>query len=283
MSTVRELRKRIGAAMNIQQITKTMEMVAVARLRKAQARAEQARPYATKMQEMLQNLAWTDVTHPLFRARPVKTIAAIVVSSDRGLCGSYNMAVMAAAERWRKEHAQHSIEFIPIGRKAVDYMHRNRFATLLEIPKWDGKLPFSDVWALTNQLITSYLSQQLDQVWLIYTHFINALHRQIKVEKLLNIDKPQHAKGAFPPDFIFEPEPIQIYDALLPRYCAVRIQTALNESFASELAARAFAMRTATKNAGEMIDTLTLKRNKVRQAAITKEMLEISAGAEGLK
>jgi F-type H+-transporting ATPase subunit gamma len=281
MTTVRDLRKRIGAAQNIQQITKTMEMVAAARLRRAQTKAEQARPYALKMKEMLENLSWTEGTHPLFNARPVKKIGAVVISSDRGLCGAYNMSILAAAENFIQTHSEAPIELIPIGRKAVDYYHRHRAVIPIEIPKWDGNLPLAEIQALAKQLIDGYLSEQWDQIWLIYTHFINALQRQIMVEKLLPIDKTTHT--GFPPDYIFEPEPARIYQELLPRYCAVRIQTALNESYAAELAARVFAMRTATKNAGEMIDSLTLLRNKVRQAGITKEMLEIISGAEGLK
>lgn len=283
MSTLRDLRKRIGSAQNIQQITKTMEMVAAARLRRAQAKAEQARPYAAKMRQMLENLSWTDASHPLFKARPVQKIGLIVISSDRGLCGSYNMNVLAAAEKFIKDHANAPVELVLVGRKAVDYYQRRQVTVRTAIPKWDGKLPFAEIQALSNQLVDAYLAQQVDEVWLLYTHFINALNRQVVIKKFLNIEKPEHEKGGFPPDYIFEPDPADIYGELLPRYCAVQIQTALHEAYASELAARVFAMRTATKNAGEMIENLTLLRNKVRQAGITKEMLEIISGAEGLK
>lgn len=283
MTTVRDLRKRIHAAQNIQQITKTMEMVAAARLRRAQTKAEQARPYAKKIRQMLENLAWTEGEHPLFKARPVKTIGVVVVSSDRGLCGSYNITVLASAEEFVREHAQQAVEVVPIGKKGVDLFHRRGAKIRTEIPKWDGKLTFAEVQALATELINGYLTGQLDEVWVIYTHFVNALQRYVQTDKLLPIEKPEHAKDGHPPSYIFEPDPSHIYDELLPHYVAVKIQTALNESFASELAARVFAMRTATKNAGEMIEDLTLLRNKVRQAGITKEMLEITSGAEGLK
>lgn len=285
MATLRDIRKRIHSVENIKQITKAMEMVAAARLRRAQAKAEQSQPYARKMRQILENLASasTDFTHPLYQEREVKRTGLVVVAADRGLCGSYNTNLFQAADRFLKNYPLDKIELILVGRKGVDYYRRRKWKIKHRIPEWGGKISFIQIKSLANQLVSWFQNGELDEVWLIYTHFISIASRKVLVEKFLNLEKPQSKKRKLFSDYIFEPNPAEIYAEILPRYCVTKIQTVLAEAYASELAARMISMGAATKNAEEMIEDLTLVRNKARQASITKEMLEITSGAEALK
>jgi len=285
MATLRDIRKKIRSVENIKQITKAMEMVAAARLRRAQAKAEQSQPYASKMRQILQNLASasTDFTHPLYEQREVKKTGLVVVAADRGLCGSYNTNLFLAADRFLKRYTPDRVELMAVGRKAVDYYRRRKWAIRHRVPEWGGKIAFPQVKTLANQLVSWFLLGELDEVWLVYTHFISIPSRKVVIEKFLNIEKPKTGEKQLTSDYIFEPNPTEIYAEILPRYCVTKIQTVLDEAYASELAARMISMGAATKNAEEMIDHLTLVRNKARQASITKEMLEITSGAEALK
>ncbi len=284
MATLRDIRKRIRSVENIKQITRAMEMVAAARLRKAQARAEQAQPYAAKMRHILENLATAsaEFTHPLYEQREVKKTGLVVVAADRGLCGSYNTNIFQVTDRFLKELGQDKVELIAVGRKAVEYYRRRKWSIKKRVPEWGGKITYLQIKNLTNELVQWFLNGKLDEIWLAYTHFISIPSRKVVLEKFLNIEKPKSEQEVIT-DYIFEPNPAEIYADILPRYCVTKIQTVLAEAFASELAARMISMGAATKNAEEMIENLTLVRNKVRQAAITKEMLEITAGAEALK
>jgi len=285
MATLRDIRKRIRSVENIKQITKAMEMVAAARLRRAQAKAEQSQPYASKMRQILENLASasTDFTHPLYEQREVKKTGVVVVAADRGLCGSYNTNLFLAADRFLRNSNPDNAELIAVGRKAVDYYKRRKWTIRHRIPEWGGKISFPQVKTLANQLVSWFLLGELDEVWLAYTHFISIPSRKVVFEKFLNIEQPKTEEKQLTLDYIFEPNPGEIYTEILPRYCVTKIQTVLNEAYASELAARMISMGAATKNAEEMIENLTLVRNKARQASITKEMLEITSGAEALK
>jgi F-type H+-transporting ATPase subunit gamma len=285
MATLRDIRKRIRSVENIKQITRAMEMVAAARLRKAQAKAEQCQPYARKLRQILENLASAsvDFTHPLYQQREVKRTGLVVIAADRGLCGSYNSNIFQAADRFIRSRPSGQTELILIGRKGVDYYRRRKRTPLDQVREWGGKISFDEIVSLGNKLTDWFRSGRLDEVWLCYTHFISIASRKVVLEKFLNIERPSAQKQPMTSDYIFEPNPMQIYSEILPRYCVIKIQTILDEAYAAELAARMISMGAATKNAEEMIDNLTLVRNKVRQAAITKEMLEITSGAEALK
>jgi F-type H+-transporting ATPase subunit gamma len=281
MVTLREIRRRLRSVENIKQITKTMEMVAAARLRKAQAKAEQARPYAEGIKGILENLSDSSLTHPLFEQREVKKTGLVVVSGDRGLCGAYNSHIFSAADKFLKERPKDSVELILLGSKAVDYYQNKKWPIRYSFTHWGGKITLSQIKSLAEQLEVWFLEEELDEIWLIYTHYISLLSRTVIVEKFLNISEPKHEKKSdLLLDYIFEPTPEEIYAEILPHYCLTKIQNALAEAYASELAARFIAMGAATKNAEEMIVDLTMVRNKVRQAGITKEMLEIISGAE---
>lgn len=285
MATLRDIRKRIRSVENIKQITRAMEMVAAARLRKAQARAEQAQPYARKMKQILENLASASAgfNHPLYQKREAKKTGLVVIAADRGLCGSYNSNLLQASDRFLRNYTPEQVELILIGRKAVDYYNRRKWKILHRIPEWGGKITYPQMKALSEQMVDWFVQKDLDEIWLAYTHFESIFTRKVVVEKFLNLEKPAQSGSLAFLDYIFEPDPGAIYAEILPRFCITKTVTILAEAYASELAARMISMGAATKNAKEMVDNLTLVRNKVRQAGITKEMLEITSGAEALR
>lgn len=283
MASLKDIRRKIQSVVNIQKITQAMELVAASRLRKAQAKVESARPYALKLKEILDRLISTskELKHPLVTAREVKKTGLVVIAGDRGLCGGYNQNVFTAAEKFLQKHQSDQVEVIPVGRKPIDYFASKKWAIPYKIEDWGGKITHARIEELTNALIDLYLNGQLDEIWIIYTHFINMGLREIRVEKFLNIETAVSTplKGTY----IFEPDLPTIFAEILPLYCTMKIQTALNDAYTSELAARISSMRAATKNAEEMIEKLTLVRNKVRQSGITRELIEITAGAESLR
>jgi F-type H+-transporting ATPase subunit gamma len=253
-----------------------MEMVASARFRKAQAKARQAQRYIGKMGEIVDHLshASTEFDHPLFAARAVKKIGLVVVSSDRGLCGSYNTTVFSHADQFLKGRDATSVELILVGRKAIQYYHHNQWTISSRFPGWSGKITLAQIKEMSNQFVKRFLSGELDEIYLVYTRFYTLMERKVVLEKFLPLGKPKEEKRGFVLNYLFEPNIEEIYMQLLPRFCMTKIETMLNEAHASELVARIFSMKAAAKNATEMIDHLTLERNKVRQTGITREMLE---------
>lgn len=277
MSNLRDIRRRIKSTEQIKQITKTMGMVASARLRKAQMRAEQARPYAAKMKQMVENLSMnTELPHPLFAQREVKKTGLVVIAADRGLCGSYNTNIFLTVDRLLTKYSRDAVELILIGRRAVSYYQQKGWTIRTQIPEWGGKITFIEMKHLAGELVHAFLNNELDEIKLIYTHYINVFSRKIVVEKFLNIEKTEAKKETL--DYIYEPNAQEIFDEIIPRYCNTKIQSALHEAYASELSARIVSMRAATKNAEEMIENLTQLRNRIRQAGITREMIEIVSG-----
>jgi F-type H+-transporting ATPase subunit gamma len=283
MATLRELRRKIQSVGNIRKITQAMELVAASRLRKAQAKAEASRPYALKLKEILDRLisAADDLKHPLITARPIKKTGLVIIAGDRGLCGGYNQTVFNAAEKFLKNYKPDQVELFPVGRKTVNHFQTKKWAIGSKIDEWGGKITFQQIEEFTHLLMNLYLNQQLDEIWIIYTHFINVGSRQVRVEKFLNIEPSSATK--YKNGYIFEPEPSEIFAEILPNYSITKLQTALYDAYASELAARITSMRAAAKNAEEMIQELTLVRNKLRQFGITKELIEITSGAENLR
>lgn len=284
MGSLREIRNKLNSIKNIAKITQAMEMVAASRLRKAQAKAEMSRPYARKLKEILDNLNMDthDFVHPLVQARPVGKVGLIVIAADRGLCGGYNQTIFSHTEKFLKAYSPDQVELILVGRKAIDYFANKKWKKGLKLSDWGGKITYAQVEDFTNKVMQKYLDHELDEIWIIYTHYINIASRKIVISKFLNIEieNPEQIPKT---SFIFEPNPKEIFAKILPHYCITKMQSALSEAYASELSARIFSMRAATKNAEEMIEELTLIRNKIRQAGITRELIEITTCVENLK
>lgn len=272
MATLRDIRSKLKSVENIKKITQAMEMVAASRLKRAQAKAEHSRPYTTKLKEILDNiiLEGADLNHPLIKKREKKKIGLIILAGDKGLCGGYNNSIFAKAESFL---INQKAELILAGRKTIEYFSSHPVKK--KIPEWGGKITLKQIKALSEEITSWYLSKEVDEIWIIYSHYVSVMTRDIRAEKLLNIET-QAEKTEKKINYIFEPDPEKILTDLLPRYLMTKLQNAFNESYASELAARILSMRTATKNAEELIEKLTLTRNKVRQASITNEMIEIT-------
>lgn len=287
MSTLIKIRRQLHSVENIKKITRAMEMVAASRLRRAQAKAETSRPYFLKLKEILSQFASIthDFTHPLMEKRNVKKIGFIVIAADRGLCGAYNQNIFSATEKFLKNYSTEDVKLILFGRKAIEYFSSKKWNIETQISDWGGKITFHQIEEFTQHLIDQYLSGKLDEIWLIYTDYINIASRKVTIDKLLNIEFDpssikNHKKAT---SYIFEPSSQEILAEILPHYCITKVQSALSEAYASELGARIFSMRAAAKNAEEMIEKLTLTRNKLRQSNITRELLEITACVENLK
>ncbi|MBS4167486.1 ATP synthase F1 subunit gamma [Parachlamydia sp. AcF125] len=284
MSSLRDIRKRLHSVENIRQMTEAMEMVAASQLRRAKAKAEQARPYALTIKHLVGNLSSSvHELNPFFMRREVKKTAVVIIAGDRGLCGSYNTSLFATAERFLSQYQPEHLELILIGSKTVEYFKRKAWSIRKEIVDWGGKLASDEVKTLSNELVHGFEAKVFDEVWLVYTHYVHLALREIKVEKFLNIHPPPSPKDLHPLNYLFEPSADVLLAEIIPRYCFTILSAALNEAYAAELSARIFSMRTAVKNAEELIEKLTLERNKVRQMGITTEMLEITSGTESLR
>ena len=284
MATLRDIRQKILTAQNIQKITQAMELVAASRLRKAQAKAESSRPYALKIKEILDRLINASdelLHHPLISPREVKKTGLVIVAGDRGLCGGYNQNVFNGAEKFLQKYSPQQVELIPVGRKAVDYFRTKKWMISSQLDEWGGKITYQGIEEFSKILMNFYIGGQLDEIWVIFTQFINVGTREVRVEKFLNIEA--EADTSFKNGYIYEPDASTLFAEIIPHYCITKIQAVLNNAYASELAARIASMRAATKNAEEMLQKLTLERNKIRQFGITRELIEITSGAESLR
>jgi F-type H+-transporting ATPase subunit gamma len=283
MPSLKDLRKRRDSVRSTQQITKAMKMVAAAGLRRAQERAERARPYAAKLTEMFSAVvSGLSEAHPLLARREEKRIDLIVLTSDRGLCGGYNANLLRQAETFLREHSEQQVHLLLVGRKALDYYRRRRVTPLFQRT---GVLntPTAEVAAaLAERVTTRFAAEETDAVYLLYTRFQSALTQIPTLARLLPVDTAGETEGPAV-DYIFEPPRPELLGILLPRYIETRLLQALLEAIASEFGARMTAMDNASRNASEMIDRLTLSMNRARQAAITTELMEIVSGAEALK
>lgn len=280
--TLRELKSRIRSAKKTQQITKTMQMVAASRLKKSEMVFRQARPYHEKMETILSHLMESSqgVSHPFFESREVKTIGLVIVTSDRGLCGAYNTNVITRAEAFLRQTRSQNVQLILIGKKGYDYFKSREWPILMKFLDLAGRPDYEKISGITSQLIEAYLSGTVDEVQVLYTNFVSALSNKPVLKKFLNL---QQEKEGLKSDFIFEPDIETIIDQFLARQIASRMYSALLESFTAENSSRMVAMKSATDSAKEMIGRLTLKGNKARQAAITKEILEIVTAGEAMK
>jgi F-type H+-transporting ATPase subunit gamma len=260
-------------------------MVAAAKLRRAQTRALASRPYAAKMTEMLENLSGAagELDHPLFKVREVKTRALVVVTADRGLCGSYNANLVRTAEQRLRAASPGALKLVLVGKKGRDYYRRRKYPVLSVHTPLPTEASLEFARRLTQELIDRFIAGEVDQVDLMYTRFISALQRRVVIETLLPVGGAATGTKAVAGGTLFEPDAEAIFGELLPRYAAAKLFAALADALASEHSARMVAMGAARKNAGELLDLLVLRRNRLRQAVITKELLEIVGGAEALK
>ncbi|HTO91290.1 MAG TPA: ATP synthase F1 subunit gamma [Candidatus Sulfotelmatobacter sp.] len=283
MASLKDLRRRIRATSSMQQIFKAMEMVSAAKLRRAQARALAASPYAKKITEMLDKLAGAaaELEHPLFKAREVKRTALVLITADRGFAGAYNTNVLREAERRLRAAEPGAVQLVVLGRKGRDYLKRRGYPVLASHTELPGEASLDLARKLTDDLSARFIGGEVDRVELIYSHFVNALVRRVTAEAFLPVGTSGNA--AADRGTIFEPDAETIFADLLPRYTTAKLYAAMADALASEHSARMVAMGAARKNAGELVDALTLMRNRLRQAAITKEIAELVGGAEALK
>jgi F-type H+-transporting ATPase subunit gamma len=284
MASLKDLRRRIRATKSMQQIFKAMEMVAAAKLRRAQARALAAAPYAKKITEILANLsaAASELEHPLFQQREVKRSALLVITADRGFAGTYNTNVLRAAEAIVKSRPPGSVSLVVVGRKGRDFFRRRGHSLHSVHTDLASDAGVELARAITDELSALFLSGEVDRVEVMYTHMVNALVRRVMTERFLPIGGTVQ-QGGQDRGTIFEPDAATIFAELVPRYAAAKVYAALADAFAAEHSARMVAMGSARKNAGELVDSLTLTRNRLRQAAITREIAELVGGAEALK
>lgn len=292
MPNLQDLRRRVRAVKNMRQITKAMKMVSAARLRRAQERVTAARPYTNKMMQILGNAARRapEYSDPLLsghhRETETESILLVVVTADKGLCGGFNTNLTKAAQDFLRKNDHNRVEMVMIGRKGFDFFRRRAAAIRREHLNitGSGKVKNEDVIKITGQLIADFMSEDkpVDTIYLLYNEFKSALSQRPVVERLLPIGRIDD--GATEPaesgDYLYEQPPSEIYGQLLPKLVENQIYHALLESVASELGARMTAMESASKNATEVIDRLTLNMNRVRQAAITREIIEVVSGAE---
>lgn len=312
MPSLKAIRDRIKSVKNTKKITEAMRLVAAAKVRRAQEQVLATRPFADRLAQVLyglqSRLQLEDVDLPLLKQRPVQRVGLLVITGDRGLCGAYNGNVIRRAENRAKELAAEGLActYITVGRKATQYFSRRQqpidrsYTNLNQIPS------AAEATAIAEELLALFLSEEVDRVELIYTRFISLISSRPVVQTLLPLlpqglepaddelfrlttregqlavereTRPAQAAEVFPRDMIFEQDPVQILNALLPLFLNNQVLRALQESAASELAARMTAMNSASDNAGALIKTLTLSYNKARQAAITQQILEVVSGA----
>ena len=290
MATLRDIKRRIRSVESTQKITRAMKLVAAAKLRRAQERILEARPYATKMRELLAGLVSRaqDTSHPLLTKRTTARKRLVVITSDKGLAGAFNSNVIRNTLAFLREHPRTDVTLVMVGKKGRDFFRRREWQVKSEMLGFFDRLAYSHAQELAGQLMTDYLGGETDEVYLIYNEFRSVAVQRVTRQQLLPIQAEAAAGGgagaaAGGGDYIYEPSPEAILGALLPRHVTTQVYRALMESIAGEYGARMTAMESASKNAKEMIGVLTIQYNKARQERITKELLDIVGGAEALR
>lgn len=314
MANLKAIRDRIQSVKNTRKITEAMRLVAAARVRRAQEQVLNTRPFADRLAQVLHGLQarlrFEEADLPLLKTREVKTVGLLVVSGDRGLCGAYNSNVIRRAENRAKELAAEGVNYkmVIVGRKALQYFRRREYPILTNYTNLEQVPTAAEASQIADEILSLFLSDGVDRVEMIYTKFVSLVSSRPVVQTLLPLtpqglevsddelfrlttregqfeverDKVTIADKPLPRDMIFEQDPVQILNALLPLYLNNQLLRALQESAASELAARMTAMNNASDNASDLIKSLTLSYNKARQAAITQQILEVAGGAEAL-
>jgi F-type H+-transporting ATPase subunit gamma len=287
MATLRDIKNRIVGVKSTQKITRAMKMIATAKLRGAQQRIVGARPYANKIGEMLSRLAADDSlqTNPFFATRTVKKICVVVITADRGLCGAFNTNIVREATSYIKDELnnENSVSVFTLGKKATEYFSRRNYTIEGKIVGLFSTLEYQSTLQLYNDLVPKYLNGEIDKIVLVYNEFVSMIQQRIVKVQLLPIPFISENKEKVSSNYIFEPDQLSIFQSLIPKHLKVQLWRSLLESNAAELSARMTAMDNATTNAQELIRSLNLTYNKERQAAITKEILEIVSGANALK
>ena len=287
MANLKEIKRRIQSVKNTQQITKAMKLVAASKLRKAQQAILDARPYAIKMMDVINHLAarCNSDLHPLLDDREGKRTLLLIITSDKGLCGGFNGSIIRKTAQYLKDNDQNENSLIVAGKKGND-IFSNRPVTIVEdLVGWTKDFDYIKAQAIGGNLATMFSENKIDKVLVVYNEFKSVMQQEVVVEQLLPVvpEKVEQGKDSVAMDYIYEPDEETILNVLLKRYVADVVYRAFLESSASEHGARMTAMDSASRNAGEMIDGLTLTYNKARQAYITKELIEIVNGAEALK
>lgn len=285
MPNILDLRRRIRSVRNTRQITRAMKMVAGARLRRAQERILRARPYAAAIRGVLEsvaarvNLAEESVS-PLLAVREVRKVLLVLITADRGLCGAFNSNLVRAAHQYIAQHQDLEVSLLAVGRKGYDHFRKRPVTIVGEHVNIFSKLEFANAKEIAHEIIELYSNGTVDAVDFLYNEFKSIMTQRVAVERYLPVPPMRAPDGQFLVDYIYEQPPAEIFSLLLPRYVESQVYRALLESQAAEFAAKTTAMDAATRNASEMIDDLTLYMNRVRQAAITKEIIEIVSGAQ---
>ncbi len=294
MPSTREIRRRIRSIKNIAQITKALQMVASSKMRRAQERVQQSRPYADHLRELVSHLAnaqGEDVGDEvaLLEQRPVRNIAFLVLSPDRGNCGALpsniNRKAASAALEQRNTHTEQGqrpdIQYITVGRKGRDFIVRTQQHLIAEFTNIGDRPSMNDASAIAEVAIDAFLKKEVDVVYMVYPKFVNTVTQQPTVVQLLPVQPPEEKEGERTKiDYIYEPSPNEIYQALLPRYVNTLVYQAMLELVASQLSAQMVAMKNATDNANKLLEDLSLTYNKARQAAITTQILEVVSGSQ---
>ncbi len=292
MANLKDIRNRIQSVKNTQQITRAMKMVSAAKLRRAQQNIQNLRPYAKHILSVISDIAITQrVHHPLLMGKSdPKNVLLVVLTSDRGLAGGFNNNINRFAHKFYKENQgkYDKLDFLFVGRKGSDFFRARNIQGVQTILNLAREVSYNMASGVAAQLINDFTVGGYDAIYIIYNEFKSAISQNVVCERLLPVDYKSETQGEtgkvpFSKDLIFEPEPELIIDQLLKKHFAVQVYRAMAESVAAEHGARMAAMENATKNAGEMIRMMTLTYNKLRQASITTELIEITSGAEALK
>ena len=284
MANLKDIRDRIKSVKSIQKVTKAMKMVAAAKMRKAQERMEQARPYTHRLTEVIHHLL-PDIDRellPLLDIREIQRVGYIVVTSDRGLAGSFNTNVLKKAQQEIDEIGKQKVDLFCVGKKAIDHFKRRDYNIVQSHIEFWNDLDFPHAMKMSEGIISHFINGEVDEIHVVYNEFVNIATQSIQSERLLPLEYDDKDRIAHV-DRLYEPSKEKLVRSLIPRHLNIQMWKYLLESYASEQAARMVAMENATENAEDMIKDLSLEFNKARQASITKEMLEIVSGAEALK
>jgi len=282
MANVRDIRSRIRSVRNTQQVTKAMKMVAAAKLRRSQERILAARPYADQILEVLRSLAAraNPETHPLLATRGAERLELVILTADKGLCGGFNSNIIKKATAFIQQQGARVLTTHLIGRKGRDYFKKRGYDVTGEYIDLFRNLSYHDAARIAQDIMKRYIECDLDAVYLVYNEFKSVIRQEVVIEQLLPLPRLEPPETGIRPDYIYEPSAQALFDVLLPKHVEFQVLRALYESAAAEFGARMSAMDAATRNADEMIHSLTLNMNRVRQASITKEIIEVVSGAE---
>ena len=286
MPNAREIQRRIRSVSNMGQITRAMEMVAAVKMRRAQQRVTASRPYSDQLRQIMSDLATQQPDpeqlgqFPLLQKRPIQNVELIVVSPDRGLTGALNTNILRRGTRFILDEAAAPVRVIPVGKKARDYFVKTKQNVIAEFIGIGDDVTLDAVRAIADIAIDDFSTGKADAVYVVYSRFVNPLVQRPEAIQILPVEPPEAHEGYS--DYIFEPSPEEVLNNLLPRYVEVQLYQAILEGLASEYSARMVSMRSASDNAKEIVQDLTLSRNKARQAQITAEVSEIAAGANAM-